>query len=71
MFFDAPWILLIIVLAIYLSGVYFIIRDWLSDKKTLRSYKKIKKVFDKNPNNILLKDMVDIYEAFIKKYNIK
>lgn len=71
MFFDASWIFLIIVLIIVMAAVYFMIREFLIDKRLLLNYKKTKKMFDKNPNNILLKDLVDIYEAIIKKYNIK
>lgn len=71
MFFDASWIFLIIVLIIVMTAVYFMIREFLIDKRLLLNYKKTKKMFDENPNNILLKDLVDIYEAIIKKYNIK
>lgn len=71
MFFDASFIFLIIVLIIFMTAVYFMIREFLIDKRLLLNYKKTKKMFDKNPNNILLKDLVDIYEAIIKKYNIK
>lgn len=79
MFFDISWggkIIVLttsmcIILITFTTIIYFVIRDFLIDKKLLLDYKKAKKMFDENPNNILLKDVVDIYQEIIKRFNIK
>lgn len=71
MFFDASWILQIIVLIIVIAALYFLINDFLIDKKLLLNYKKAKEMFDENPNNILLKDLVEKYKEVINRFNIK
>lgn len=71
MFFDAPWILQIIVLIIVMAALYFLINDFLIDKGLIREYKEVKKMLDEYPDDPLLKKVLQAYEEIIKKYNIK